>query len=195
MTTEVRKRWFTQLASLTYPASPGQAAEAFKPYLAMFSDMTDEAFTRASLEFVVCSPRKMAIPSYDEIRKPLSSWWREHRPLLQALPAPVEPTRAPPTPEEIAAVSALTRQAKQYLTDSMASRNDGATKDKPPRAQYLSDGHLLTLYDEQAKLGGPLAGAAAVRAEMIRAKMLREMDTELMAHRERQRAEMAGVGT
>ena len=194
MTTVIRSKWFAQLASLTYPQSPGQAAEAFKPYLPMFSDMTDEAFTRASLEAVATSPRKMAIPSYDEIRKPLASWWRDNRPFQPTLPAPIIPDRVPPTEAEKAIVSALTREAKAILAEAIAVKAAGGKPPSPPRTHYLGEAHLLAEYESKAKLGGPLAGAAQMRADGLRRKMLRDADEQLMAHREQQARELADVG-
>lgn len=148
MTGDLRRKWFAQLASLTYPASPGQAAEAFKVYMPMLAGIPDGAFTTRSLEAVATSPRKMAIPSYDEVAKPLGAWWRENRPFQTALPAPVIPDRVPPTEEEHAVVAALTREAVGILAQATADR-PAARRDIRPH--YTPDEALLTECEKAAE--------------------------------------------
>jgi hypothetical protein len=140
MSFDVRRKWFASLASLTYPASPGRAAEAFKAYLPMLADMPDAAFTQRSLEAVVDSPRKMAIPAFDEVRKPLRTWWRDNRPFVTALPAPREPDRPPPTEVERGVIAALTRKALGEI-EQVATVSPGERR--KVKAAYLSDGQRL----------------------------------------------------
>ncbi|AHJ63477.1 Hypothetical protein GbCGDNIH3_1590 [Granulibacter bethesdensis] len=108
-----RRDWFTALAQLTYPTDPAEALRAFRAYAPLLRSMPDAAFTEASLEHVACAPRRMQMPGFDDVRNGLSAWWRAHRPPSRALPSsgrfspPPIPERKPPSPEEVAAVSAL----------------------------------------------------------------------------------------
>ena len=179
MTTDLRNKWFASLASLTYPQSPEHAAEAFRAYLPMTAYLPDGAFTQRSLEAVVMAPRKMAIPSYDEICKPLGTWWRENRPFVTALPTPSEPRRVPPTAEERAVVSALTRQALAAIQQAAPTPARGELP--PIRAHYCGDGHLLMENEALARAGSTVA---AYRAEMLRAKILAAMNVDTARERE-----------
>jgi hypothetical protein len=42
----------------------------------------------------------MMIPDLAEVVNPLRAWWRDNKPHVAALPAPVEPDRPEPTDEE-----------------------------------------------------------------------------------------------
>jgi hypothetical protein len=75
-----RLKWIATLAALVYPQEVSKAADALKAFLPLLSDLPDGAFSAASLEAVVMAPRRMAIPSYDELRTPLAQWWSDHRP-------------------------------------------------------------------------------------------------------------------
>jgi hypothetical protein len=170
-----RDHWFAALAALAYPADPAKAGLAFKPFLPWFSDLPDAAFTRAALEAVVTSPRKMAIPSYDEIRKPLAAWWRDNRPAdvrLQseyprlAAPAP----RGEPTAEEAAAVADLVRALK---ATTGAKRSAHLTPEaERPKPLPLPDTALLAEYERAANDANSSHGLRALAA--IRARMLRD---------------------
>lgn len=168
-----RTKWLAMLASLTYPASPGQAAEAFQPYLPLLRDLPAAAFTQRSLEAVASAPRKMAIPSFDEVRKPLAAWWKDHRPSPRALPEPLPTKRDPPTDEEIAAV----REAVAGLVAELQVPDPKSTPKL--RSLVLSDEALLVAYEQLAKQDTPASAAAQVRVDMLRAKLgHRERETE-----------------
>ena len=73
-----RLKWIATLAALVYPQEVSKAADALKAFLHLLADLPDGAFSAASLEAVVMAPRRMAIPSYDELRGPLAQWWQSH---------------------------------------------------------------------------------------------------------------------
>lgn len=80
-----RERWIGILAALVYPQDSPKAADAMGKFLSMLQDVPDEAFTQRSAEHVASLPRRMAIPSYDEVGKGLRLWWRENRSGLLAI--------------------------------------------------------------------------------------------------------------
>lgn len=104
MTRNPRAEWFAILAKLCFPADPQRAEGAFIAYLPLLTDLPDEAFTDSSLRHVIASSRKMAIPSFDEVRKPLDAWlWQRKITADQRLGRSEYPTfpttqRAPRTP-------------------------------------------------------------------------------------------------
>lgn len=105
-----RRVWAAHVAKLVYPHDPARAVKMIVDYLlgTSLAKLPIEAFTPASAEAVAEFPRRMSLPSFDEISKPLSAWWRDNRPnRFASLPAPMPPDRMPPTPEEIAHVSAV----------------------------------------------------------------------------------------
>jgi hypothetical protein len=162
MTDRIRDEWLSMLANLTYPANPAHAAQAFRGWKPLLADLPDRAFTRASLEEVVLAPRKMAIPSYDEIRKPLSAWWRDNRP-MRALAAPRMPDPVSKTPADHEAVAAAARAAIAELRAADPVPVRGAQA----RSGAVSEGALLATYEALEAAGDP---AAAIRAAAIRAK-------------------------
>jgi hypothetical protein len=93
-------QWLAALAKLTTPHDPARAADAMRAYFPFLVDLPLAAFTRESLEHVALSPRRMMIPDLAEVVNPLRAWWRDHKPLVAALPAPVVPDRPEPTDEE-----------------------------------------------------------------------------------------------
>jgi hypothetical protein len=111
---EHQKKWTAFAAKLVYPTDPPRAAAALLVFLPLFK-LPDDSFTVASAEAVAMGPRRLAIPSFDEVAVPLFAWWRDHRPdrhAIQAasspypaLPGPVLPDR--PTDEAKAAVAAV----------------------------------------------------------------------------------------
>lgn len=149
-----RREWLTMLAALAYPANPAAAGQAFRVFEPMLADMPDGAFTRASLDAVVLAPRKMAIPSYDEIRNPLAAWWRENRPYPTALPGPRPPERHAPTEAECAHVSRLVRA----FTAERAGVSASMHTDDPlrPPARYLRPDELAAAYRQQAASADPV---------------------------------------
>ena len=121
-----RRVWAASVAKLVYPVDPARATAKIVDYLAFLTDVPTEAFNAHSAEAVALYDRRMALPSFDEVAKPLRAWWRENRPRanLIALGAPTRVLSDPehktgPTPEEIAAVEAT---VKAFV----AERSEGA---------------------------------------------------------------------
>lgn len=112
-----RRIWAASVAKLVYPVDPARATAKIVEYLSFLADVPNEAFNVHSAEAVALYERRMALPSFDEIAKPLRGWWKENRPDAnrirlgtpgRALPEPER--KAPPTQDEIAAVSATVAQ-------------------------------------------------------------------------------------
>ena len=171
-----RNEWFAALAALAYPADPSKAQQAFGRYLPWFNDLPEAAFTKPSLEKVVVSPRRMAIPSYDEIRKPLGAWWRDNGPAdvrLQSeyprFPSPA--SRGEPTSEELQALAVKLAALKADLAVYKAGKPSVRQLRLP---KPLSDAQLLleyqrTAFDEQIASG--LREIAMTRVHLLRAKL------------------------
>ena len=73
-----RPKWLAMLAVLVSPSFPEQAhasLAAFQPFLA---DIPDGAFTQRSLHAVADSKRRQSVPSLDELRQALGTWWRDY---------------------------------------------------------------------------------------------------------------------
>jgi len=81
-----RQQWMAMLAKLTAPMSAPVAAKALTDMLPMLDDFPDAAFTLDSLESVAGQCQR--VPTYAELRGHLGAWWKEHRPVTPALPAP-----------------------------------------------------------------------------------------------------------
>lgn len=124
----LREGWCAQLAKLTYPINPEVAARAFASYLKLLEDMPDAAFTVRSLEAVATAPRRMTIPSYDEVRGPLAKWWRENRPHALGLPPPPIATRDLATEAERLVVADKVAAFKAELAARAVDRAEG----RPP---------------------------------------------------------------
>jgi hypothetical protein len=144
----VVRQWCLSLAVLTAVSISRQEAEMkLAAYVPMLKDrFPDGAFTTASLEHVARQCVK-GFPTYPELAGHLSGWWREHRPMLPALPPPPPiRQRDEPTPEEIAHVEALVREVTAALrasaeaTAEQAARLDAATGFR--RTAHLSPGVL-----------------------------------------------------
>ncbi|HET6608854.1 MAG TPA: hypothetical protein VFG62_19420 [Rhodopila sp.] len=174
-----KAEWFLALAALTYPSDVKRAQAGLAPYLPWFDDLPLEVFTRESLEAVVTSPRKMAIPSYDEVRRPLAAWWRDNRPAPQrlaseypALPGPAAGEQREPTEIERQAVSEMLQAFKASTSYGKSSaQKDEATK---PTPRYLADRQLLAEYEKVAgdsRYPQLQRDAAAYRARFLRAKL------------------------
>ena len=125
-----RTSWCAIVAALVYPIDPPRAGKAMTAYLPLLARLPDEAFCARSAEIVALAPRRMAIPSYDEVANPLFGYWRDHRPdrhqIAQAgvkmLPAPVR--AAGPTDAEIAAVEATVNSFVQAVRAKGIGRRD-----------------------------------------------------------------------
>ena len=89
-------------------------------------------------------------PSYAEVARHLSAWWREHRPSPPALPPPPAPEpRPPPTPEELehvrracADVVASLRAAELYRDSQAFDDERAATKWQPQPSTRAMLEHL-----------------------------------------------------
>jgi hypothetical protein len=150
-----RTEWFKVLATLAYPAAPEKAEIAFVAFIPWFKDLPDAAFTKDSIDHVITSPRKMAIPSYDEIRKPLAAWWRDNRPAAvrlaseyPLLPGPAPHEKREPTEVEKAAVADVVAAFK--ATGVKRSSTFAVPEENRPKAIHLNDEALLANYEHQA---------------------------------------------
>ena len=85
MSNRHRREWCAALAVLCYPTDPPKAARAITAYLPMLASLPDAAFSPASAEAVASSGRKMAIPAYDEVQRPLTQFWRDNQPRHAAI--------------------------------------------------------------------------------------------------------------
>lgn len=104
-----RRLWAATVAKLVYPADPARATAKIVDYLPHLADVSTEAFNPHSAEAVAMAERKMALPSFDEIARPLRAWWREHR-----LPPPsVRGPDAPLTPMDWAWVNYWKKRASE----------------------------------------------------------------------------------
>lgn len=138
-----RTEWFKILAVLAYPAAPEKAEIAFVAFIPWFKDLPDAAFTSESIDHVITSPRKMAIPSYDEVRKPLAAWWRDNRAAevrlasdYPQLPGPTPEEKRAPTDIEKAAVANMVEAFKAYQTRRSSAVN--LPEHSRPKPQYLT---------------------------------------------------------
>ena len=172
-----RAEWFFSLSRLTYPAAPNRAETGFMPFMPWFDDLPAAVWTKGSLEAVVTSPRKMAIPSYDEIRRPLAAWWRDNRPAEQRLASEYAPL---PSPEPRGEPSDIERQAvaemvKSFKATTSIGRSHLTTPEaERPKPRYLADQQLLAEYERVAgddRLDIRQRNAAAYRAGMLREKL------------------------
>jgi len=96
------------------------------------------AFCQASLAAV--TRECQWFPSYAEVARHLSAWWRAHRPMPPALPPPVpERENPPPTPEEIARVEQLVAEMTASLRAAALSRESQPFHvERPgPQPRYL----------------------------------------------------------
>ena len=89
-----RRVWAAGVAKLVYPADPARATAKIVYYLPHLTDLPTEAFNPHSAEAVAMAERKMALPSFDEIARPLRAWWRDHKlppPVIRGPGAPLLP--------------------------------------------------------------------------------------------------------
>lgn len=146
--TDHRTKWLAVLAALVNPLDPARAATAMGAYLPFLAKLPDAAFCLRSAEAVAMAPRRVSIPSYDELANPLFGYWRDHRPDrheiaqagIKALPAPVR--AAGPTDAEIEAVQATVQQFVQ------AVRAKGIAQRVEVKPAYLT-GEALKRFRQQ----------------------------------------------
>lgn len=144
-----RREWFSCLAKLVYPHHPASAVDAFRAYLPLLADIPDAAFTAQSLEAVARSPRRLALPDFDEVSTALRRWWRDNGPSSNRFPQiayqpPEKP--APPTPDELDAVSVKLTAWRQ---EAAAQRSDRIPERETVRPCYLPPDHLIAAYKRQ----------------------------------------------
>lgn len=162
-------RWLNDLTLLT-GARPPDAWERLTAIGSMLADdyPSDAAFCRESLRHVAQDCR--LFPSYAEVQRSLGVWWKEHRPVLTALPPPAPPARVAPDPEALAAVRHLVRG----LAADLGYPENGAPADRPvpvagqARNGHLSDGQLLAAYQKLASEGDL---AALTRIALLQKKL------------------------
>jgi len=120
------RQWCQSLGVLSAVSISRHEAEMkLAAYVPMLMDrFPDAAFTTASLEHVAARAVK-GFPTYGELAEWLAEWWRAHRPMPPALPAPepVQPRR-PPTEAEIAHVHACVQQIIANMRSPFAERSD-----------------------------------------------------------------------
>ena len=157
------------LARLVAPMDTPRAAGVLMGYLPLLDDFSDAAFTVESLKAVAGAERRIFVPSFDEVQRPLRAWWRENRPYQTALPAPRAPNPVPPSVEVVQAVSAKMTAWRAEV----AAREPASLPVEPMRARShcASDGVLMAIYEAQLCEGGPGSEVASVRLGMLRAKI------------------------
>lgn len=99
------------------------------------------AFTQSSLHHVAAACKWF--PSYAEVVIHLRTWWRENRPIANALPAPAasapEPERPPPTDEERAYVRRCVQEIVANMRSPFAEPAAAAPR---PMALHLTPAQL-----------------------------------------------------
>jgi hypothetical protein len=114
----IAKRWLVDLGRLTAARSSHDEAADFvntsAPMLAM--RFPNEAFNHVSLEAVAAECKYL--PTYGELVMLLRGWWRQHRPMPAALPAPPIRQRDEPTEEERAHVTRIAAETVAALESS-----------------------------------------------------------------------------
>jgi hypothetical protein len=139
----VVREWCQSLGILSAVSISRQEAEIklalYVPNL--ISDFPDAAFTAASLNHVAKACVK-GFPTYAELYNALRTWWRENRPIANALPAPAqrtpEPERPPPTDEERAYV----RRCVEEITANLRNPDAEKLRDRDPGPRYLTPEQL-----------------------------------------------------
>jgi hypothetical protein len=142
---DVRHQWVTALGVLTSGNMTRAEAEMkLRAYVPLLQDeFPPAAFCQDSLSAV--ARQCQWFPSYAEVARHLSEWWRAHRPAPVALPPPPAPEpRPPPTPEEVAHVRELVAEVTSALRAAALYRDSRAFDLDPPRPQprYLTPEQL-----------------------------------------------------
>jgi hypothetical protein len=139
------REWCQSLGVLTAVSISRQEADIkLAAYVPMLMErFPSAAFTPWSLEFVAAKAVK-GFPTYGEIAEWLATWWRENRPITNALPAPTqryaEPERQPPTDDERAYVRQRVAEITAILQANDANRTLSPSRDPGPR--HLSPAQL-----------------------------------------------------
>jgi len=121
----VVREWLISLGILTAVSMTRLEAELrLSAYLPLLMDeFPDAAFTKQSLQHVARQCDK-GLPTYPELAKYLSAWWRKNRPVL-ALPPPDPPPRRPePSEEEMEHVRRVTAETLAALRSSAQQHDD-----------------------------------------------------------------------
>jgi hypothetical protein len=138
-TTHVRvvREWCQSLGILAAVSISRQEAEIklalYVPNL--MADFPDEAFTAESLNHVA-KASVSGFPTYAELYNQIRAWWRENRPITNALPAPAqppapEPERTPPTDDERAYVRTRVAEITASLRSHHAEREQAPPSPGP----------------------------------------------------------------
>jgi hypothetical protein len=135
---ERASEWAIALGVLTGGANitRAEAEMKLKAYVPMLTEHFPPAvFTQASLHHVAAQCKWF--PSYAEVVTHLRTWWRENRPINNALPAPThqepEPERPEPTPDERAYVRQRVNEITAHLQAADAAHALKPSRDVGPR--------------------------------------------------------------
>jgi hypothetical protein len=180
------REWLTSLGILSAVSMSRQEAElklaAFVPLL--MREYPDAAFTSDSLAHV--ARQCQYFPTYYEVCQHLGAWWRDHKPLPPALPAPDPlPPRPQKSPEEleyihrlVEGLAALLRptSAKEWLDDpppgsveeqiALLNPPPDARRLKP-RPSYLTRSQLIMAYRYQVVHGATPNAQDAARTRLL----------------------------
>jgi hypothetical protein len=138
---DIVREWTIALGVLTSSGrmTADDAELKLKAYVPLLvENFPPAAFTQASLHHVAAKCKWF--PSYAEVITHLRAWWREHRPITNALPAPLhngpEPDRPPPTEEERDYVRRRVAEIAALLSGGAADHALRPVRDPGPR--YLT---------------------------------------------------------
>ena len=149
-------KWLAILASLLSPAYPGpvQVAldEQIRPHLR--DSFSDAVYTPESARLVAAAKRFGAVPAWDVIAKVLRQYHRDIRPINAGLlPAPREPDRVQPGPDEIQRIDDMIAELKVWKAS-----NPGPQRTRPdgkPLPDVSFSGDRLQHLREQTRLFSP----------------------------------------
>jgi hypothetical protein len=139
------RQWCLSLGVLSaVKVSRDEAQIRLATYIPMLMErFPDAAFTPWSLEFVAARAVK-GFPTYGELATWLAEWWRDNRPIHNALPPPThryaEPERQPPTDDERAYVRQRVAEITAHLQANNADNALRPSRDPGPR--HLSPAQL-----------------------------------------------------
>lgn len=124
-----KAQWAITLGGIVSPSFPDEAIEAIKDMLPLL-EFPDAAFTTESLKAVARSGRQQAIPSFDELERALSAWWRANRPTVRVVPGP--PGQAPLSAGDASWLDTWHRHtAERFVNMGPVPRRTGIVPDTP----------------------------------------------------------------
>jgi hypothetical protein len=127
-----RRGWCAKVGTLCAPGLADKASASIALYLPDLEHFPDACFTAESARAVSRHPRKMAVPSFDEVEAALRQFrstyvWEPPRPALAAPQA----GREPPTESEKAAVAGIMAGWRQERAANPRSAEDERPALKP----------------------------------------------------------------